>query len=200
MKVSRKRLRARSVMIDGAIAGHGLVVIDLRRAQAGLFRSAAERRRLGEAGHARRRSAPVRNAPAKRYVSCYPPCGPPSALYAGQDRFDPERSVHPHAAGPHITETRPSHDQAHDQAQKPTCARACTAPPLLGKLGPGLITGAADDDPSGIATYSQGGRPVRLWPALDPAADLSADGGDPDGQRPDRPRHRPGPGLQYGAR
>ena len=29
--------------------------------------------------------------------------------------------------------------------------------PLLGKLGPGLITGAADDDPSGIATYSQGG-------------------------------------------
>ena len=27
----------------------------------------------------------------------------------------------------------------------------------LGKLGPGLITGAADDDPSGIATYSQGG-------------------------------------------
>jgi Mn2+/Fe2+ NRAMP family transporter len=24
-------------------------------------------------------------------------------------------------------------------------------------LGPGLITGAADDDPSGIATYSQAG-------------------------------------------
>jgi NRAMP (natural resistance-associated macrophage protein)-like metal ion transporter len=29
--------------------------------------------------------------------------------------------------------------------------------PLLSKLGPGLITGAADDDPSGIATYSQAG-------------------------------------------
>src|SRR5690242_3823229 len=32
--------------------------------------------------------------------------------------------------------------------------------PVLGwlrKLGPGLITGAADDDPSGIATYSQVG-------------------------------------------
>ena len=28
---------------------------------------------------------------------------------------------------------------------------------FLGKLGPGVITGAADDDPSGIATYSQGG-------------------------------------------
>src|SRR5690349_19984265 len=29
--------------------------------------------------------------------------------------------------------------------------------PLLQKLGPGLITGAEDDDPSGIATYSQAG-------------------------------------------
>src|SRR5476649_1168102 len=32
-----------------------------------------------------------------------------------------------------------------------------TKPHLLGVLGPGLITGAADDDPSGIATYSQVG-------------------------------------------
>ena len=30
-------------------------------------------------------------------------------------------------------------------------------PTILGRLGPGLITGAADDDPSGIATYSQVG-------------------------------------------
>ena len=28
---------------------------------------------------------------------------------------------------------------------------------MLGRLGPGLITGASDDDPSGIATYSQTG-------------------------------------------
>ena len=28
---------------------------------------------------------------------------------------------------------------------------------LLDVLGPGLITGASDDDPSGIATYSQAG-------------------------------------------
>ena len=28
---------------------------------------------------------------------------------------------------------------------------------VLKQLGPGLITGAADDDPSGIATYSQAG-------------------------------------------
>ena len=32
-----------------------------------------------------------------------------------------------------------------------------TRVPLIKKLGPGLITGAADDDPSGIATYSQAG-------------------------------------------
>ena len=29
-------------------------------------------------------------------------------------------------------------------------------------LGPGLVTGAADDDPSGIATYSQMGAQTRL--------------------------------------
>jgi Mn2+/Fe2+ NRAMP family transporter len=33
-----------------------------------------------------------------------------------------------------------------------------TKPRPLGILGPGLITGASDDDPSGIATYSQAGR------------------------------------------
>jgi NRAMP (natural resistance-associated macrophage protein)-like metal ion transporter len=32
-----------------------------------------------------------------------------------------------------------------------------TKPRLLGVLGPGLVTGASDDDPSGIATYSQAG-------------------------------------------
>ena len=28
---------------------------------------------------------------------------------------------------------------------------------FLGILGPGLVTGVADDDPSGVATYSQAG-------------------------------------------
>src|SRR3982751_2590799 len=32
-----------------------------------------------------------------------------------------------------------------------------TAARLFSALGPGLVTGAADDDPSGIATYSQAG-------------------------------------------
>jgi Mn2+/Fe2+ NRAMP family transporter len=45
-------------------------------------------------------------------------------------------------------------------------------------LGPGLITGASDDDPSGIATYSQAGAQFGYdlgwtlffsWPAASPA-------------------------------
>ena len=42
-------------------------------------------------------------------------------------------------------------------------------PRLLGILGPGLITGASDDDPSGIATYSQAGAQMgfgSLWMML----------------------------------
>ncbi|WP_373889624.1 NRAMP family divalent metal transporter [Massilia sp. MB5] len=43
----------------------------------------------------------------------------------------------------------------------PSAADSASAPQggagLLGQLGPGLVTGAADDDPSGIATYSQAG-------------------------------------------
>jgi NRAMP (natural resistance-associated macrophage protein)-like metal ion transporter len=41
--------------------------------------------------------------------------------------------------------------------------------PLIKRLGPGLITGAADDDPSGIATYSQAGAKygyALLWSVL----------------------------------
>jgi NRAMP (natural resistance-associated macrophage protein)-like metal ion transporter len=40
---------------------------------------------------------------------------------------------------------------------------------IAGRLGPGLITGAADDDPSGIATYSQAGSQFRfglVWTLL----------------------------------
>src|SRR5262245_37221467 len=44
-----------------------------------------------------------------------------------------------------------------------------TSAGLLGRLGSGLITGAADDDPSGIATYSQAGAEfgyAMLWTML----------------------------------
>ncbi|WP_158915901.1 NRAMP family divalent metal transporter [Caulobacter sp. S45] len=39
----------------------------------------------------------------------------------------------------------------------PDAIKQPVRPPLLEVLGPGLITGASDDDPSGIATYSQTG-------------------------------------------
>jgi Mn2+/Fe2+ NRAMP family transporter len=39
----------------------------------------------------------------------------------------------------------------------PSFRRRVRSIALLEQLGPGLVTGAADDDPSGIATYSQAG-------------------------------------------
>jgi len=47
---------------------------------------------------------------------------------------------------------------------------------FLSVLGPGLVTGAADDDPSGIGTYSQAGAQLG-W--LDNAPDLPSYGGYP---------------------
>src|SRR5579872_6907130 len=44
---------------------------------------------------------------------------------------------------------------AADDSEKTSSATFATR--ILNALGPGLITGAADDDPSGIATYSQAG-------------------------------------------
>ena len=55
---------------------------------------------------------------------------------------------------------------AHLTAAAPARALAAS---WLKKLGPGLITGAADDDPSGIATYSQAGAQFglnMLWTIL----------------------------------
>src|SRR5467141_2264730 len=54
---------------------------------------------------------------------------------------------------------------------------------LLGLLGPGLITGASDDDPSGIATYSQAGAQAGYatawtmlftWPLMAAIQEISA--------------------------
>jgi Mn2+/Fe2+ NRAMP family transporter len=55
-------------------------------------------------------------------------------------------------------------------------------------LGPGLVTGAADDDPSGIATYSQTGAQFgygQLWTALYMLPLISA-----GSLRPHRPGNR----------
>ena len=59
-------------------------------------------------------------------------------------------------------------------------------------LGPGLVTGAADDDPSGIATYSQAGSQFGFqlaWTLLLTYPLMVRDPGD---QRPYRPHHRAG--------
>ncbi|MFT8423284.1 MAG: divalent metal cation transporter [Gluconacetobacter sp.] len=50
-------------------------------------------------------------------------------------------------AGPH----------GHDDPEMPSPVVGPSRPRLFRVLGPGLITGASDDDPSGIATYSQAG-------------------------------------------
>jgi NRAMP (natural resistance-associated macrophage protein)-like metal ion transporter len=48
-------------------------------------------------------------------------------------------------------------DRVDDDPEDDSVARSAAPPRLLRLLGPGLITGASDDDPSGIATYSQAG-------------------------------------------
>jgi NRAMP (natural resistance-associated macrophage protein)-like metal ion transporter len=49
-------------------------------------------------------------------------------------------------------EAPPTADRSRSEEQAPPEKTS-----LLARMGPGLITGAADDDPSGIATYSQAG-------------------------------------------
>lgn len=51
----------------------------------------------------------------------------------------------------------PPSDVNPPEANPPDAVKQPTRPKLLEILGPGLITGASDDDPSGIATYSQAG-------------------------------------------
>src|SRR5579875_1648507 len=53
------------------------------------------------------------------------------------------------------SEARRRHTKSKPSSRDP--AVGSSKPRLLGILGPGLITGASDDDPSGIATYSQAG-------------------------------------------
>src|ERR1700750_2159792 len=79
-----------------------------------------------------------------------------------------------------------SHDATHLDA-KPLDAAPQGLRGLLKTLGPGLITGASDDDPSGIGTYSQAGAQLGYgisWTA----ADLPSDGRDPKDLWPHRSR------------
>jgi hypothetical protein len=54
---------------------------------------------------------------------------------------------------------------------------------FLKSLGPGLVTWAADDDPSGIATYNKVGAQFGYSLAWTHAVQLSSDVRDPVGQR-----------------
>lgn len=74
-----------------------------------------------------------------------------------------EKDKHPRAQQmPHIR--LPSESLEAELAKERNPAKL-----LLKLLGPGLVTGASDDDPSGIATYAQGGAALgvsSLWTAL----------------------------------
>jgi len=76
----------------------------------------------------------------------------------------PERKASTRTVGPRVDPGRPVDPQAAElRAEKNAVKR-------LGKaLGPGLITGASDDDPSGIGTYAQAGAQygfATLWTTL----------------------------------
>jgi Mn2+/Fe2+ NRAMP family transporter len=59
-----------------------------------------------------------------------------------------------------MTDAKPTSKALALRAARFAQYRAAHSPPpreLHGQLGPGLITGVSDDDPRGIATYSQAG-------------------------------------------
>jgi NRAMP (natural resistance-associated macrophage protein)-like metal ion transporter len=74
------------------------------------------------------------------------------------------------AKGAKAGSAAPVRARSRAQAQRTQPAARASAPAsreetlqgLASRLGPGLITGAADDDPSGIATYSQAGAQFRF--------------------------------------
>ena len=52
------------------------------------------------------------------------------------------------------------------EADTITQAKSSLPVTIFRQLGPGLVTGAADDDPSGIATYGQVGAQFALRPRM----------------------------------
>ncbi len=83
---------------------------------------------------------------------------------AGGGREVPEPSASPGADEPRVHAGRPVDPKAAELRGEPNPLKR------LGKvLGPGLITGASDDDPSGIGTYAQAGASygfATLWTTL----------------------------------
>ena len=77
---------------------------------------------------------------------------------ARRARLPPDRSRHADRQSAPTDESRQPKDA--DESDRPRTTT--TTQSLTSRLGPGLITGAADDDPSGIATYSQAGAQFRF--------------------------------------
>ncbi len=91
--------------------------------------------------------------------------------------------------GPRVDPGRPVDPKAAElRAEKNPLKRACKA------LGPGLITGASDDDPSGIGTYAQAGAQYGFATLWTTARDAADDDGRPVHVRQDRPGDRARPG------
>ena len=65
--------------------------------------------------------------------------------------------IHPGPREHDIAAKKQERRYASNDPSQPTPPKGATKKGLLQTLGPGLVTGAADDDPSGIATYSQVG-------------------------------------------
>ena len=95
-----------------------------------------------------------------------PPAGGEPAPGTGAEAVSPvpsQRGVHPSMALP-----TPPRQERPGTAHHPRRRRMRGAGYFKG-IGPGLVTGAADDDPSGIGTYSQVGASLRfdlLWTAV----------------------------------
>jgi hypothetical protein len=79
--------------------------------------------------------------------------------------------------------TNRSDKQKPDQSQKP---KPGILRHLFSILGPGVIAGAADDDPSGIVTYSICRRTTGNFPLVDSPSDLAVDGHGPSDVRANR--------------
>jgi hypothetical protein len=101
-------------------------------------------------------ACPLSCSCARRWVIQWP-CHPPAGVVGEptgepRDRAVPEPSTPTSANEPRVHSGRPVDPQAAElRAERNPLKR-------LGKvLGPGLITGASDDDPSGIGTYAQAG-------------------------------------------
>ncbi|MBB6404056.1 Nramp family divalent metal transporter [Arthrobacter sp. AZCC_0090] len=75
-------------------------------------------------------------------------------------------STEPESGETQASNSKPDNSSGGDQA--PSGAKRSPIRRFLGLLGPGLVTGSADDDPSGIATYAQAGATFSngmLWTA-----------------------------------